>query len=89
MFDHIDEIEHKIAMGIYHTAILADLAEAGHEMTLTSFRKNLARARSKKTSQSERPTTSTINLQDFSGSRMTPSELIQLEKGSHHHVKET
>jgi hypothetical protein len=88
VLDHLDEIEHKIAMGYYQTAILADLADAGNEMTLATFRKSLARARNKKTSQSERSATSTINRQDFSGSRMTPSELIQLEKGTHHHVKE-
>jgi hypothetical protein len=86
VFDHLDEIEQKIAMGIYHTAILADLAEVGHEMTLASFRKFLSRARIKKTSQSESSTTPAINRQDYSGSRMTPSELIQLEKGTHYHV---
>ena len=83
VLDHLDEIEHKIAMGHYHTAILADLADAGHEMTLATFRKSLARARSKKTKPSEVSAVTKINRLDFTGGRLTPSELMQLEEGSH------
>lgn len=83
VLDHLDEIEHKIAMGVYHTAILADLSDAGHEMTLATFRKSLARARSKKTKPSEVSAVTKINRLDFTGGRLTPSELMQLEEGSH------
>lgn len=83
VLDHLDEIEHKIAMGYYQTAILADLAEAGHEMTLATFRKSLTRARSKKTKPSEVSAVTKINRLDFTGGRLTPSELMQLEEGSH------
>jgi hypothetical protein len=82
VFDHLNEIEHKIAMGIYHTAILADLAEAGHEMTLASFRKCLSRARGKK----KRLTTVYQPIPDIdpthhlSAMRLTPDELAQIEK---------
>lgn len=82
VFDHLDEIEHKIAMGVYHMAILADLSEAGYEMTLASFRKNLSLARSKK-KPSEVSVTTKINRLDITGGRLTPSELVQLEEGNH------
>lgn len=83
VLDHLDEIELKISMGIYQAAILADLADSGHEMTLATFRKNLARARSKKTKLSEVSAVTKINRLDFTGGRLTPSELMQLEEGSH------
>lgn len=84
VLDHLDEIEHKIAMGYYQTAILAALAEAGHEMTLATFRKSLARARSKKTKPSEVSAITKVNRLDITGGRLTPSELMQLEKENHH-----
>jgi hypothetical protein len=82
VFDHLDEIEHKIAMGYYQTAILADLAEAGNEMTLATFRKSLARARSKKASKSSvyHPASNVDALQCLAMGRLTPDEIIQLEK---------
>ena len=87
VLDHLDEIEHKIVMGVYHTAILADLSDAGHEMTLATFRKSLARARSKKANRSDANAIFKNNHKDLIGSRLTPSELTLLEKGTHH-VKE-
>lgn len=83
VLDRLDEIEHKIAMGFYQTAILSDLADAGHEMTLPTFRKSLARARSKKTKPSEVSVKTKINCLDITGGRLTPSELVQLEEGNH------
>jgi hypothetical protein len=83
VLDHLDEIEHKIVMGVYHTAILADLSDAGHEMTLATFRKSLARARSKKRKLSEISVATKINRLDITGGRLTPSELMQLEEGNH------
>lgn len=82
--DHLDEIEHKISMGIYQAAIVADLSDAGHEMTLATFRKSLARARSKKTKPSEVSAITKVNRLDITGGRLTPSELMQLEKENHH-----
>lgn len=81
VLDHLDDIEHKIAMGVYHTAILADLSDAGHEMTLTTFRKSLARARSKKTNKTSlyRPASNADASQCLATGRLTPDEIIQLE----------
>ena len=81
VLDHLDEIEHKISMGIYQTAIVADLSDAGHEMTLATFRKSLARARSK---ENNKPTVfhSAKNIdasQYLVMGRFTPDELIQLK----------
>ncbi|WP_310614533.1 hypothetical protein [Limnohabitans sp.] len=86
VLDHLGEIEHKIAMGIYHAAILTDLAEAGHEMTLATFRKCLSRARAKQKNRASmlRPTNNVALTQKFSGNRLTPRELIQLEQGFQH-----
>jgi hypothetical protein len=82
VFDHLDEIEHKISMGIYHAAIVDDLAQIGHEMTLESFRKCLSRARSKNkqhqiVNQSIGPIDDSQILQT---GRLTPEELAQIEK---------
>ncbi len=79
--EHIDEIEQKIAMGIYHLAICQDLAEAGYEMTLATFRKSLARARSKKTNKTSlyRSASKPDASQCLATGRLTPDEIIQLE----------
>lgn len=81
VFDHLDEIEHKIAMGVYHMAILADLSEAGYEMTLASFRKNLSLARRKMASKTTiyHPKSNIDPSQYLAMGRLTPEELAQLE----------
>lgn len=81
VFDHLDVIEHKIAMGIYHTAILEDLAESGHEMTLASFRKCLSRARSKKKSLTTvyQPINDVAPSHHLSAMRLTPDEQAQIK----------
>ena len=82
VLDHLDEIEHKIAMGVYHTAILADLSDAGHEMTLASFRKRLSSARSKRAHQTVvyRATNNVDRSPYLPMGRLTPDELTQVEK---------
>lgn len=82
VLDHLDEIEHKIAMGYYQTAILADLADAGNEMTLATFRKSLARARRKKINkQTVSHPASNVDISPcLAMGRLTPDELIQLEQ---------
>lgn len=84
VIDHLDEIEHKIAMGIYHASILAELTDAGHEMTLASFRKSLNRARSKKAHQpvEHHATNNVARSQYLAMGRLTPDELAQVEKSS-------
>ena len=80
VFDHLDEIEKQIAMGVYHETICKDLALDGCEMSLPTFRKNLTRARAKKAKEMGIPRNRRLNLGDTPGSRLTPQELDQLNQ---------
>jgi hypothetical protein len=87
IYEHLDELEHLIGMGIYQDAICQQLSHADKTPSLATFKKSLARARQKRLRLSPSPDTRTpptdpkhqADRHDIPGGRLSVQELELLE----------
>lgn len=87
IYEHLDELEHLISVGVYHDAICAQLGHGSSIPSVATFKKSLARARRKRMLSSA-PFDSAPpvrakkagDMAQISGGRLSAKELELLEK---------
>lgn len=87
IYEHLDELEHLISIGIYQDAICQQLGHANSIPSVATFKKSLARARRKRMLSSATFDSATPvrakqagDMAQISGGRLSAKELELLEK---------